>query len=579
MTNNFEACGHIVNFNTILDHNSTIEDLNRLIDKAHEAKNITCLDYLRTVELIECQGMNYRIAIVSLFVLFSRPIFPIEYRRLVNESRDLIKSYKNAFLNIFDLDTEVERFTGKIEKEIAHIVMNDILEKIQSSIEIMLFSERISKITKDFVLCVQNLKPYYFDKLPLNCQGVIAKECKEPLRNLFASEYAIPIIKTGKEFKDDTYVAISHHDNEIIVDPSNDEIISVVQAKESMIYKIGDKPSYNDSPIKLFAPISNTRYLDIIAFDEWYHGCGPIKSEFLFMTKNYIPSQKDQIEYYVNIFSKMIGKEIIVSIPNFGPFKENSLTKDAFTDLITLNKYERLYTINMEAIAEASVIVGTPVKVIVPMIRLNNEVKYWKELIQDAFEIVGAEKPEVGIFIETESTYEFYEDYKGMDFAIIGLNDLIEEISDDYDRYSELSKEEFLEVFWPDIRDLHQHLRSYRLQVRHMVSGNLLKNPQIFNKFLVAGFKEFCMPIHLVKCCEDSITKYTNTRGSFVGVAAQRIEDKKTLKQRQEQRERKKLMKKVERFKEKKRKAKERKENAIKNKAEKNTKLSDENDE
>lgn len=566
MFKNNIACGHAINFNRLLDHNITQEEMDFLIKKAHEARDKTNLDYLKPVELIECRDMDYRMAIVSLFVLFSRPVFPKEYNRLVKESYDLISSYRKAFYNTFDLEFEVKRFTGKMDIAIARVVMEDILDKIQSSIEIMLLNERISKIKKDYILIVDDLKTYYFDNLPHKCKGLIARNGNNDLRNLLAFEYLVPIVMSQKAISDNTRISLDHYKNEVIIKPTLEQIASIKQAQSNLLFKMNESPIYNNIPIKLYTPISNTRHIDIITSDEWFSGYGPIKSEFLFMTKNYIPPQKEQVEYYLQFFKKMKGKEIIVSIPNFGPLKQNSLTKDAFTDLITLNQYERLYTINMESIAEASLIAGTPVKVVVPMIRLKEEVKLWKELIQDAFEIAGAEKPEVGIYIETESAYEYYEDYKGMDFAIIGLNDLVEEITDDYSRFDELTKDEFLEIFWPHIRDLHQYLRTYLLQVPHIVSGNILKNPNILNKFLAAGFKEFCIPAQFIKDCESSIDLYTKTRGTFKGVAAQRIEKREALNLQGEALERAILMKKVEKLKRKKQKEKQRKENLLKSK-------------
>lgn len=555
---NYEACGNTFIFNPNLEHDITQSEMNSLIKKAHEAKDKTCLDYIRTVELIECQDMNYRMTIVSLFVLFSRPSFSVEYNRLVNESYDLIKSYKKAFYNILDFDAEVKKFIGNIDLKNARAVMEDIFEKIQSSIEIMLLNEQIRNLKKDYILVVKELKTYYFENLPLNCRGIIIRKGDENLRNLLAFEYLMPIVKSSQVILENTYVAISHLNNELIIEPSIEKISLVKKIQDDVLYKIIDQPSYSNSPIKMFAPLSNTRHIDIITSNDWFYGYGPIKSEFLFMTKNYIPSQKEQVEYYLKFFSKMKGKEIIVSVPNFGPLKQNSLTKDAFTDLITLEKYERLYTINMESIAEASLIAGTPVKVIVPMIRIKEEVIFWTELIQDAFEIAGAEKPEVGIYFETESAYEFYEDYKDLDFAIIGLNDLIEEITDDYTRYDELTKEEFLDVFWPHLRDLHQYLRTYMLQVRHMVSGNLLKNPNIFRKLLASGFREFCIPAQFIRCCESSIDRYTRTRGTFIGVAAQRLERKMMIKQQEEQMsDLERLMRKVEKLKRKRQRQKE----------------------
>jgi phosphoenolpyruvate-protein kinase (PTS system EI component) len=295
---------------------------------------------------------------------------------------------------------------------------------------------------------------------------------------------------------------------------------------------MGEQPSYGASNINVYVPLVDTRLIEKASYGDWYNGVAPFKTEYMYVTKGAAPTLKEQEEVFIQLLEAFHEKDVYIRIPDFRPNRPTPFLKNIFTDPDAYDRFFQVYNVNLLALASAVKITQKEVNICIPMIRMSSEVSFWRDVVEAAFDMYDLPYPKLGIMIETESAFEYYEDYDDMDFVMIGLNDLIEELTDDLDRFSELSKDEMMDILWPHMRDLHQHLRSYKMQLKHIVAGNCLKNPEIFKKFLKSGFTDFSISISDIKMIEETLKEHNESKGKFIGVAAHRIE-KRTLKESQ----------------------------------------------
>jgi hypothetical protein len=555
------GAGLIVNYNPDSTRSFQVKDLKRLIK---QVKNINAKEYKYSAKYyydVVGKDVRFTYFILEFFSLFITDDFDNEYERLViTERQSLVSSYAEAFYNVYDIKTCTKKFIFRLEQAEVEKTVNEILTRIMYDIELMIYNERIRDVKHDYVLRTHTLQKWFFHKLSPYCKGIIVNQYNEDDKILFSDEFNIPIIKSSDSHRDNSLVLLDGYKDKIYSNPTVEKITSIFEKMRKFTYQIGEIPKYKGTNIKLFAPLVDTRKLDKIVFDEWFHGVGPIKSEFLFAVKNEIPSREEQYQFYYHVFKKAKDKEIIVCIPDFAPNKTSANMVDEYTDVDLLFRHNELFLNNLYAMADASKKVNKQIKVVVPMLRISQEFHVWKETITLAFDVCEAITPEIGILFETESSFEFFEDYAGMDFAIIGLDNLIEELSDDFDRYSEINKSDLMDILWPQMKDLHQYLRSYKINVRQIVSGKCLVNPVILKKFIASGFTEFAISVDYVRLVEDALEEHMLTRGKFVGVAQERENNKKAAEERQYQSELKQLLEKVEKLKEQKRKIEAKKE-------------------
>jgi len=401
--------------------------------------------------------------------------------------------------------------------------------RLMSRYENVMLQRRIRNINYDFILLIDEFKKDYLYKLPKRIQGIICKSSiRKELAFTYAHEFELPLAIHNFNYQENSKVILDGIDDLIIIEPSIEEINHYQEKLGKYTYKIGEDSGYLPSKINIYAPMVDLRNAEKIAYGNWFTGIAPFKTEFLYSTKGALPSYKEQYKMFYDLFTVMKDKEIYIRIPDFRSERPTEYLGSIYTDEDTFERYMKFFELNMLAIAKASKATGKEINMLAPMIRMSSEIEFWKFHIQAAFEYCDLYNVRVGIMFETGSAYEYYEEYKGMHFVIIGLNDLVEEISDDFDRYSLMTKDEMLEEFWPNLRDIHQYFRSYMLQVKHILAGNILSNPEIFRKFLKSGFRDFSIRQSQIKLIEKELVEYNETRGTFVGVAAERLAKKGT---------------------------------------------------
>lgn len=519
--------GHIVCFDLDrLNKEYTKKELKYFFNQVERIKSEEFKHYEFLYLNLNQTYYDTNIMLRDLFSFFDIPILTQAFHQFFIEERlNMLKSYDNAFsialkkskktfINIY----EDQKFS---QKE----VIKELKNRIMLRIEMMLYEHMIAKIDYDFIMYAEKFKKEYFHNLPSTVQGFIFRECKDKkLAQTFASEFELPIVIGRYQIRHGHQYIINCAKNQLLYHPTEDDIkrYNFNQYSHMVDEKFSEK--LKESGINIYTPLVDTRHTKKLEESNFVKGLCSFKSEFMFVTRGYIPTIEEQETIYLDVLNNSKEKEIYIRIPDFRPEKPVDYLGNSYTDIDTYKKYASIYQDNMIALAKAVRETDKEVHILIPMIRVHTEVAFWRNIVEICFGVHSAKLPQIGIMIETESAFQYIEEYQDMDFVMFGLNDLIEELSDDKNRYSNLSKNQFIELFWPDLRDAHQHLRRYSVNMKHIIGGNCLKNPEIFSKLLVSGFKDFSIRLNDIDSIKKTLYAYLNNKGRYVGLAAHRKE-------------------------------------------------------
>ena len=167
-------------------------------------------------------------------------------------------------------------------------------------------------------------------------------------------------------------------------------------------------------------------------------GIGLLRTEYMFMNKTELPTEKEQFEALRNIIHRMNGQPVTIRTIDVGGDKPTELVASGTGNNPSLGlrgvrcslKWQELLETQLSAILRASVF-GS-VKIMLPMISDVSEVVQVRSIMAKVVEKLKRENielpsplPPLGIMIETPSSALMAESYLGyVDFFSIGTNDL-----------------------------------------------------------------------------------------------------------------------------------------------------------
>jgi len=437
-----------------------------------------------------------------LFNTFDTKLIKYKFIKYVVIDRiDVPTAYRKA------VDLYVDNHSEEIHKKFAEnldmleMFIQEFTYRLMIRYEMSLVKRFLNRIRGKFILLVDEFKIEYLHNLPKNIQGIVCKSIMDKkLAFSLVHELELPLAIHDHHYKNNTLVTIDGVNDKVIANASEITKIVGMNVLKSRTYDIGEKPSYKPSLIS---------------------GVAPFKTEFMFVTKGTVPTFEEQYKVFFDLYTAMKTKIVYIRIPDLRPGREIAYMGNVYTDPETFNIHWEIFQTFLKAIRKAAEDTNSEVNIVIPMVRVSDEMSFWRSAIDDVFYKSKIKKANVGIIFETESACEYFEDYFDMDFAMIELDDLVEEISDEFDRYSILTKNEVIDTFLPNLRDLHQYLRSYNIKVVHILSGNTLSNPQVFRKFLKLGFRDFSIPMSEIKLIENVIKQHNDSIGKKIGYAKQ----------------------------------------------------------
>ena len=457
--------------------------------------------------------------------------------KVVDDLKLLRESCKDDFLDAHIMILEDKTLFQEIDKEIddnnyeaskaCDVVFNRYIKQFMSfdstyleerNLDFKDLRRRVLRaLNKDYVdslehdkviIVCEELYPSYLSDFRSTVAGVIAKKGGTTSHGaILCRAREIPFIVVDDiNILDNSLVVIDTREKACYIDCDQDFINKYIDYKKGISAKVRIR-DFSEQGIKIFGNVSENK--DLYKVRKYkLHGVGLYRTEFIFMNKSRALTEEEQYQIYNDAVLEMKQRPITFRTFDIGDDKQLPYLKADKKGIRNYKNYPDLFKDQVKALIRANRYQN--MRIMFPMIESEEEFRYLKDLVVKYKNELGNKSYlKIGMMLETKEALNNLSSFIDVDFISLGTNDLTHELYN-IDRSEVSNYLVYIDNLIEELKRVVNHCKTYNIDLS--ICGELAGIPEVTNKLLEIGIRNFSVSAPLSKGIEASIVKYYNLK-------------------------------------------------------------------